>query len=282
MARLAMVGFLLLAISPLGAMGDETSDAKKALKALTESFEQKMQEWQAGFGTLDSDEDRQKHFENRPTADSTAAEIMALAAKHREEIGLDAVMWVMQNRASGEGQKQALGMLKDHYLDDEAILPLVWDMSYGMEPANGEILEKLVSDSKVENLRGVAHYSLAKSLLGKIQMAQYVEAASPEEYEQMKEYFGEETCAMLKSIDAAALNARAEKLLDTVSKSYASIPTRRGGMLGDVAAKDLFEIRNLSIGKVAPEIEGEDLFGTTFKLSDYRGKVIFLDFWGDW
>ena len=113
MARLAMVGFLLLAISPLGAMGDETSDAKKALKALTESFEQKMQEWQAGFGTLESDEDRQKHFENRPTADSTAAEIMALAAKHREEIGLDAVMWVMQNRASGEGQKQALGMLKE-------------------------------------------------------------------------------------------------------------------------------------------------------------------------
>ena len=43
----------------------------------------------------------------------------------------------------------------------------------------------------------------------------------------------------------------------------------------------LFEINNLSIGKVAPDIEGEDLDGKSFKLSDYRGKVVVLDFWGD-
>ena len=30
------------------------------------------------------------------------------------------------------------------------------------------------------------------------------------------------------------------------------------------------------------EIAGEDLDGIRFKLSDYRGKVIVLDFWGDW
>lgn len=35
-------------------------------------------------------------------------------------------------------------------------------------------------------------------------------------------------------------------------------------------------------GKPAPEIEGEDLDGHPFKLSDYRGKVVLLDFWGDW
>ena len=38
----------------------------------------------------------------------------------------------------------------------------------------------------------------------------------------------------------------------------------------------------LAIGKVAPDIAGEDLDGKTFKLSDYRGKVVVLDFWGDW
>ena len=27
---------------------------------------------------------------------------------------------------------------------------------------------------------------------------------------------------------------------------------------------------------------GEDLNGVAFKLSDYRGKVVVLDFWGDW
>ncbi|MEC8511637.1 MAG: hypothetical protein VX015_05775 [Planctomycetota bacterium] len=37
-----------------------------------------------------------------------------------------------------------------------------------------------------------------------------------------------------------------------------------------------------AIGKVAPDIEGIDLGGSDFKLSDYEGKVVFLDFWGDW
>lgn len=35
-------------------------------------------------------------------------------------------------------------------------------------------------------------------------------------------------------------------------------------------------------GKVAPDISGVDLDGVAFKLSDYRGKIILLDFWGDW
>jgi cytochrome oxidase Cu insertion factor (SCO1/SenC/PrrC family) len=39
---------------------------------------------------------------------------------------------------------------------------------------------------------------------------------------------------------------------------------------------------DLAIGKVAPEISGVDVDGRKFKLSDYRGKVVVLDFWGDW
>ena len=37
-----------------------------------------------------------------------------------------------------------------------------------------------------------------------------------------------------------------------------------------------------TIGEEAPEIEGVDLEGVAFKLSDYRGKVVMLDFYGDW
>jgi hypothetical protein len=38
----------------------------------------------------------------------------------------------------------------------------------------------------------------------------------------------------------------------------------------------------LNEGNTAPEIVGEDQDGKTFKLSDYRGKVVLLDFWGNW
>jgi hypothetical protein len=37
-----------------------------------------------------------------------------------------------------------------------------------------------------------------------------------------------------------------------------------------------------TIGEEAPEIVGVDLDGVEFKLSDYRGKVVMLDFYGDW
>ena len=39
---------------------------------------------------------------------------------------------------------------------------------------------------------------------------------------------------------------------------------------------------DLAVGKLAPEISGVDVDGRKFKLSDYRGKVVVLDFWGDW
>lgn len=37
-----------------------------------------------------------------------------------------------------------------------------------------------------------------------------------------------------------------------------------------------------TLGKLAPEIIGEDIDGRPIKLSDYRGKVVMLDFWGNW
>jgi hypothetical protein len=50
----------------------------------------------------------------------------------------------------------------------------------------------------------------------------------------------------------------------------------------EAARAHLFQMTNLAIGKAAPEIEGEDGDSKKFKLSDYRGKVVLLSFWGDW
>lgn len=48
------------------------------------------------------------------------------------------------------------------------------------------------------------------------------------------------------------------------------------------AAETAAKGADFAIGKVAPEISGEDIDGKAFKLSDYRGKVVVIDFWGDW
>ena len=51
---------------------------------------------------------------------------------------------------------------------------------------------------------------------------------------------------------------------------------------GAQASGILFERRHLVVGKIAPDFEGKTIDGHTFKLSDYRGKVVLLDFYGFW
>ncbi|MFO0887629.1 MAG: sigma-70 family RNA polymerase sigma factor [Isosphaeraceae bacterium] len=52
--------------------------------------------------------------------------------------------------------------------------------------------------------------------------------------------------------------------------------------MGEVAAARLDEMHNLAVGKPAPEIDAADIDGKPMKLSDYRGKVVALVFWGSW
>ena len=83
------------------------------------------------------------------------------------------------------------------------------------------------------------------------------------------------------TLDPAKIEAEREQLYETILKSYADVKVE-GSTLVVPAKRELFVIRHLSVGKVASDIEGEDLDGVKFKLSDYRGKVVLLDFWGDW
>lgn len=48
------------------------------------------------------------------------------------------------------------------------------------------------------------------------------------------------------------------------------------------AKGDLYELDNLRVGKEFPEFSTTDQEGKTWKLSDYRGRVVVLDFWGFW
>jgi cytochrome oxidase Cu insertion factor (SCO1/SenC/PrrC family) len=39
---------------------------------------------------------------------------------------------------------------------------------------------------------------------------------------------------------------------------------------------------SVMLDRAAPEIQGDDVDGQPMKLSDFRGKVVLLDFWGNW
>ena len=87
--------------------------------------------------------------------------------------------------------------------------------------------------------------------------------------------------------------ARSEKTLRSepaTSKAFLDAKTAAAAAIakaGDKRLQQQFdslvaEQEKFGIGMVAPDISGVDLDGVAFKLSDYKGKVVFLDFWGDW
>lgn len=73
------------------------------------------------------------------------------------------------------------------------------------------------------------------------------------------------------------------KLIKSIPEKFKDVKVYGGRMnLADMVAGEIFEMEHLQIGMEVPEIEGEDVDGVNFKLSDYRGKVVVIDFWGDW
>jgi hypothetical protein len=72
-----------------------------------------------------------------------------------------------------------------------------------------------------------------------------------------------------------------ENRFEEAANKYADVKTAFDGTVGRKAKSELFDLRYLSVGKVAPEIKGTDQDGKPFKLSDYKGKVVMLDFWSE-
>ncbi len=97
-------------------------------------------------------------------------------------------------------------------------------------------------------------------------------------------------CAMVALAPLANLADRSEadakKYVDAVhalKQEFGKVVEPESRKLwSEICDDKLFSLERLSIGSDVPDIEGTDTTGVKFKLSDYRGKVVLLDFWGYW
>ena len=98
---------------------------------------------------------------------------------------------------------------------------------------------------------------------------------------QLETMHGKELVRQLADLDPAKIRKQCEDLLEKVGQKYGDV--KMGDTtLGKLVEPELFEIRRLAIGKTVPDVSGEDLDGKGFNLSDYRGKVVVMVFWGTW
>ncbi len=91
------------------------------------------------------------------------------------------------------------------------------------------------------------------------------------------------------SVKASLQYAKAMKLRGPGKPTAAALKEYRrvielapNGKAAGYAKRVIFEAENLQVGMAAPNTEGEDVDGVPFKLADYDGQVVMLDFWGFW
>src|SRR6516162_5158229 len=79
----------------------------------------------------------------------------------------------------------------------------------------------------------------------------------------MEREYGKEVVNQLRKDTWDKLNKQVEESFAMVAEKYADMKLRpnRAKAFADLARSELYEIQNLSVGKVAPEIEGEDVSG---------------------
>ena len=194
----------------------------------------------------------------------------------------DATMSVF-SYADGEDKIEAMELMLDKY-SSKLNHTKVMDSLLGEVPAERieQWLRKLVATAP----EGVEHAKLLlgfKTYFDQIPEFRVALRHNPQVANRLPEQ-------QLAYIDADMTDEQRDEIagyLQTIIDEYPEIELRgrslgSGDTYGEVATQELYELHNLGIGMLAPEIEGNDLDGAPFRLSDYRGKIVMLDFWGQW
>jgi hypothetical protein len=183
----------------------------------------------------------------------------------------------------GKDSRQARAiaiLLRDHVQSDKLGEPCR-RMSYGFSKECETFLRTVLEKSPHRDIRGLACLRLAQFLNGRVQRLDLLKER-PDMARRYEGLFGKDYLAALQRPDRAKAVQEAEAFFERAAEQYGNVKVPYGDTVGVKAKAELHEIRHLSVGREAQEIEGPDQDGQRFKLSDYRGQVVLLYFWSQY
>ena len=224
----------------------EVADKEAGSKTTIESLSPEQQFEQLNIAYVQELEQAKNANGSPAVADQYAGKFLELASAHPEDrTAFASLNWVAMLATDPDLQNQAIDRLVAEHLDQEALSRICSQLAQRpLSDASEVQLTAMIEKSPHDVVRATATMALASQL-----------SSIPAEQQD---------------------EARIKDLYQSVIDQYSSRPRLVAAANGALAK---FRFR---IGQVAPEIEGEDLDGEAFKLSDYRGKVVVIDFWGDW
>jgi AhpC/TSA family len=266
--RYTVMGVLaLLVLVPTAWARDDAKDKPKPdqkqtpaeeFRSLVKDFATKQQEVRKAYQAAKTDEERNKAFANWPKPQDYTGKVLKLAQDNPKDAFVpEALVWVVQQARFGPEANKALDILLADHAKSEKLKDICQSLRYSGSPQAEKHLRSILEKSPHKDVQGTACLVLGQYLRGQTERPG------------------------LKDDAREKLAKEAETFLERAAEQYGDVKMYNK-TIGDLAKAELFETRHLVIGKEAPEIEGEDIDGKKFKLSDYRGKVVVLDFWGNW
>ena len=210
-----------------------------------------VREWQLMFGRATNPIQQELVRKTQNPGPKYAQRFLQIAEKRKLKLtGFQGLYFAcVADEPSGPATflKQAIGQIENDHLNDKGLHHAIPGLAGQEHPVVTAFLRKALEKSPHRETKGVACLYLALALNGQ-----------PKSDEA-------EVLALLKRCAGEFKDIRVEK-----------------ATLADYADPFIFEMEHLRVGKPAADIIGTDVDGKSFKLSDYRGKVVVLDFFADW
>ncbi len=256
-ARVALAA-TLWCLAP-AALAQAAQDPAAKLEALIARYDSAQKEFSAAMRAAQSDVEREVAQARAPKPAEYIVEAVEIAkSAPKTETAAEAWMWTAKLAPQADRadlMNQAVEALMRDHLASESVAELPGMLrGYARVLAAGEserLLREVVERAPKGAVQANGVVNLAQLLAGS-------EPASPERL------------------------AEAKRLYQRLASEYGELKDPRGRGFAQLAESALYELEHLQVGMSAPEIEAADLAGVNFKLSDYRGKVVLLDFWGNW
>jgi hypothetical protein len=194
---------------------------------------------------------------------TSASQCLQLAEKNpNDSAAVDALLWIADkspvtaSMPAGLEFNKALEILATKYPQSHKMGQLCEELAGKPAAAVGQLLRAVLEKNPKRDIQGIACLSLG----------QYLSSLSAD---------------IAHKAQAAQLQNEAQKYLEMAINKYGDVKLAQE-TIGDRAKSDLYELLHLAVGKLAPELVGQDSDNKDFKLQDYRGKVVVLDFWARW
>jgi hypothetical protein len=288
-----VVGFLgLLVLLPALQARDkpEKQTPAQQYQKLEKEHEKAQTDFRKALANAKTPEDRRKVIEEKnPNPINFASSFLELAEKNpKDPAAMDALIWIVTRIGGGaksdpeSPRSKAVKILLRDHVRSEKMATVCQSLGYAQDEESQQLLRAVLEKNKHRPAQAQACLALAQQVENRLRLARQFKE-QPEMAKRYEAFMGKEAVESLVKAGPDKLSKEAEALYERAAKDFADVADASGGTVGKKANGRLEALRNpILVGKPAPEIEAEDIDGNKFKLSDYRGKVVMLDFWGHW